>query len=260
MTRLPFYLVDLRPWPITCALRSIFIAIGLINFLHFNSIKLLIVRIIILIMSILQWWRDLVREATFIGKHTSYVQQGLRLGMLLFIVREVCFFLAFFWAFFHSSLAPTIELGCIWPPQGITIIDPLRVPLLNTAILLTSGFTVTWRHHRLMSKKRNKAIISLIITIILGIYFTALQLEEYSNRQFTIADSVFGSIFFISTGFHGLHVMIGTTFLLINWYRIIKSHFSRNHHFGFEAAAWYWHFVDVVWIFLYICIYWWGSL
>jgi len=260
MTRLPYYLVELRPWPLLSAIRSLFMAIGLINWLHYSNIYLIFIRILIIIICIFQWWRDLVREATYIGKHTSYTQYNLQLGIILFIIREICFFFAFFWSFFHRRLAPTPELGCEWPPTGIKPINPISIPLLNTAILLASGFTVTWAHHRLISKKRTKAILSLIITIILGIYFTILQLTEYVETTFTIADRVYGSTFFIATGFHGAHVIIGTTFLLINLLRTIKSHFSNKHHFSFEAAAWYWHFVDVIWIYLYICIYWWGSL
>ena len=260
MTRLPFYLVELRPWPITTALRSLFMALGLINFLHHSNIYLLLIRIVVIIISIAQWWRDLVREATYIGKHTTYVQKRLRLGIVLFIIREICFFLAFFWTFFHNRLAPVPELGCTWPPIGIITIDPLRVPLLNTAILLASGFTVTWTHHALLSNNRITALIRLSMTIILGIYFTLLQIIEYIEATFTIADRVYGSIFFIATGFHGAHVIIGSSFLLINLLRILSGHFSTTHHFRFEAAAWYWHFVDVVWLCLYICIYWWGSL
>lgn len=259
MPRLPHYLVELSPWPIILAASSIFLAIGLINWFHFNNLYLLLLSIILIIICIIQWWRDIIREATIIGKHTLSVQQNLRIGIMLFIIREVCFFFSFFWRFFHRSLAPTPELGCSWPPIGIKTIDPIRIPLLNTTILLASGFTVTWRHHRLILGKRITAIKTILVTIILGAYFTFLQITEYINCRFTIADRVYGSTFFISTGFHGLHVIIGTLFLLINLIRIIKSHFSIRHHFRFEAAAWYWHFVDVVWICLYICIYWWGS-
>jgi len=259
MLRTPYHLVELRPWPIILAARTMLLILGLINWFHFNIIYPVLFILVLILACLAQWWRDIVHEATIIGKHTSPVQQGLRIGIILFILREVCFFFSFFWTFFHSRLTPTHELGCIWPPVGIDTVDPIGVPLLNTAVLLASGFTVTWRHHRLIIKKRKIAIIALLITVILGRYFTFLQLTEYINTCFTIADRVFGSIFFISTGFHGLHVLVGRLFLLICLTRIIKSHFSSLHHFGFEASAWYWHFVDVVWICLYICIYWWGS-
>jgi len=258
MFRVPFHLVEVRPWPFTSALRALFLAIGLINWFHFNNLNFTIIAIFLIMLSIYQWWRDIIREATFIGKHTSIVQRGLRIGILLFILSEVCFFFAFFWAFFHRSLAPTPELGCVWPPIGITPIDPLRIPLLNTAVLLASGFTVTWSHHRLISGKKKIALLSILFTIFLGFYFTYLQLIEYIESSFSIADRIYGSTFFVATGFHGAHVIIGSTFLFINLLRILKNHYSKNHHFGFEAAAWYWHFVDVVWICLYISIYYWG--
>jgi len=260
MTRLPYYTVEPSPWPLTSAISTIFIALGLINWLHFNRTTMLYCRILMIFISIFQWWRDIVREATYIGKHTSYEQSALKLGILLFIIREICLFFAFFWAFFHRRLAPSVEIGCTWPPIGITTINPIGVPLLNTTILLSSGLTVTWTHHCLISINKNKAIISLIITILIGLYFTLLQVMEYTETQFTIADSVYGSVFFIATGFHGAHVIIGTTFLTVILLRTLKSHFSKSHYVGFELAAWYWHFVDVVWICLYISIYWWGSL
>nr|BCH36380.1 cytochrome c oxidase subunit 3 [Acanthaster planci]BCH36402.1 cytochrome c oxidase subunit 3 [Acanthaster planci]BCN86738.1 cytochrome c oxidase subunit 3 [Acanthaster planci] len=232
---------------------------GLILWFHTNSNSLLIAGTLLLTLTILNWWRDVIREATFQGSHTLPVNTGLRYGMILFITSEICFFFAFFWAFFHSSLAPTIELGVSWPPTGISPINPFLVPLLNTAVLLSSGVTVTWAHHSILAGNRTESIQALFLTIALGIYFTALQAWEYYDSPFTIADSVYGSTFFVATGFHGLHVLIGTTFLLICFLRLIFFHFSNNHHFGFEAAAWYWHFVDVVWLFLYVCIYWWGS-
>jgi len=176
----------------------------------------------------------------------------------IYSIRSNIFF-AFFWAFFHRRLAPTPELGCNWPPTGIHPLNPFAIPLLNTAVLLASGVTVTWAHHRLTEGNRQNAIQALTLTVALGIYFTNLQANEYWDTTFTIADRIYGSTFFVATGFHGLHVLIGSTFLLVCLARTISHHFSKSHHFGFEAAAWYWHFVDVVWIFLYLCIYWWGS-
>nr|AFY64199.1 cytochrome c oxidase subunit 3 [Loxechinus albus] len=163
-------------------------------------------------------------------------------------------------SFFHSSLAPSVEIGVTsGPPSGITPLNPFLVPLLNTAVLLSSGVTITWSHHSILAGNRTEAIQALFLTVALGVYFTILQAWEYIDAPFTIADSVYGSTFFVATGFHGLHVIIGTTFLLICLLRLSGHHFSTHHHFGFEAAAWYWHFVDVVWLFLYVCIYWWGS-
>nr|YP_010000267.1 cytochrome c oxidase subunit III [Leucopsar rothschildi]QOD96114.1 cytochrome c oxidase subunit III [Leucopsar rothschildi] len=254
-----YHMVDPSPWPILGAAAALLTTSGLTMWFHYNSPQLLIIGLISTLLVMFQWWRDIVRESTFQGHHTPTVQKGLRYGMALFITSEAFFFLGFFWAFFHSSLAPTPELGGQWPPVGITPLNPMDVPLLNTAILLASGVTVTWAHHSITEANRKQAIHALTLTVLLGFYFTALQAMEYYEAPFTIADGVYGSTFFVATGFHGLHVIIGSTFLLVCLLRLIKYHFTSNHHFGFEAAAWYWHFVDVVWLFLYISIYWWGS-
>nr|BDQ43996.1 cytochrome c oxidase subunit 3 [Amynthas conformis] len=259
MIRQPFHLVEYSPWPLTSSLGAFTLAIGLASWFHGYGVSCFIIAILLIIMSMYQWWRDVVREGTYMGHHTSPVAIGLRWGMILFITSEVMFFFAFFWAFFHSSLAPAPEIGCSWPPTGITPLNPFSVPLLNTAVLLASGVTVTWAHHSLMEGNRTNAIQALTITVMLGAYFTVLQAGEYVAAPFTIADSVYGTTFFVATGFHGLHVLIGSSFLLICLLRTMLHHFSNGHHLGFEAAAWYWHFVDVVWICLYLCIYWWGS-
>nr|WGO57878.1 cytochrome c oxidase subunit III [Blattella parilis] len=255
----PFHLVDQSPWPLTGAIGAMIMMTGLIKWFHQFNNELMFVGMLILILTMIQWWRDIIREGTYQGLHTKFVTKGLRWGMILFIVSEVFFFISFFWAFFHSSLSPTIELGSLWPPMGILPFNPLQIPLLNTAILLASGVTVTWAHHGLLEDNYNQGLQGLFFTVILGIYFTVLQAYEYVEAPFTIADSVYGSSFFMATGFHGLHVIIGTTFLLTCLLRHLFLHFSSGHHFGFEAAAWYWHFVDVVWLFLYVSIYWWGS-
>lgn len=255
----PFHLVDYRPWPLTGSIGAITFTSGIIIWFHKNNINIFYLGITILLLTIYQWWRDIVRERTFQGKHTLKVVSGLKIGIILFIISEVLFFISFFWAFFHRRLSPTVEIGIIWPPKGITTFNPIHIPLLNTIILLCSGITITWAHHALIEKNHKQTNQRLIITIILGIYFTILQAFEYYESIFTIRDSIYGSCFFIATGFHGIHVIIGTTFILICWIRHINFHFSRKHHFGFEAAAWYWHFVDVIWLFLYITVYWWGS-
>jgi len=177
----------------------------------------------------------------------------------IYYFRGIFFFLSFFWGFFHSSLSPSIEIGIIWPPMGINPFNAMQIPLLNTIILLSSGFTVTWAHHALIENNIKVVNSRLLITVILGIYFSSLQAMEYIEAPFSIADAVYGASFFMATGFHGIHVLIGTIFLLICLIRRTKNHFSKAHHFGFEAAAWYWHFVDVVWLFLYINLYWWGA-
>nr|SPP23438.1 cytochrome c oxidase subunit III [Graphium sarpedon] len=255
----PFHLVDYSPWPLTGAIGVMTLVTGMIKWFHEFNIYLLLLGYFIVILTMYQWWRDICREGTFQGKHTIKVSKGLRWGMILFIISEIFFFLSFFWAFFHSSLSPNIEIGASWPPLSISTFNPFQIPLLNTIILITSGVTVTWAHHAIMENNHSQTIQSLFITIMLGIYFTILQAYEYLEASFSIADSIYGSTFFMATGFHGLHVIIGTLFLIICFFRHINFHFSNKHHFGFEAAAWYWHFVDVVWLFLYISIYWWGN-
>lgn len=257
--RQPFHLVEVRPWPLIGAASAFSLAVGLAAWFHGYGTLPLLSGLLLTLLIMLQWWRDVVREATFQGFHTTPVSQGLRWGIILFILSEVLFFFAFFWAFFHRSLAPTPELGCTWPPSGLHPINPFAIPLLNTGVLLASGVTVTYAHHALIDGQRQCAIRGLQLTVVLGVYFTLLQAQEYIDAPFSIADRVYGSTFFVATGFHGLHVLIGSTFLFICLIRVTSHHFSTGHHFGFEAAAWYWHFVDVVWLFLYLCIYWWGS-
>ena len=206
------------------------------------------------------WWRDVIREATFEERHTKAVQKGIRLGMLLFIISEIMFFFGFFWAFFHAALAPTVELGSVWPPVGIYAFNPWGVPLFNTLILLLSGATITWVHHSILVSNRIEIFLGFIFTLVLAVAFTSLQVMEYLEASFNISDSVYGSTFYMATGFHGFHVIVGTIFIAVAFWREYHYQFSSELHFGFEASAWYWHFVDVVWLFLFITIYWWGSL
>nr|AXS66507.1 cytochrome c oxidase subunit 3 [Tenebrionoidea sp. 8 KM-2017] len=255
----PFHLVDYSPWPILGSFSALILMSSMIKWFHFYNTNLFFLSLFIMILIMYQWWRDISREASFQGLHTFSVSMGMRWGMILFITSEVFFFISFFWSFFHNSLSPTVEIGLMWPPKSILTFNPIQIPLLNTLILLTSGLTVTWAHHSLMENNFKQMTQSLSITILLGIYFSILQGYEYFESSFSIADAVYGSSFFMATGFHGLHVIIGTTFLAICLIRHLMNHFSQIHHFGFEAAAWYWHFVDVVWLFLYISIYWWGS-
>uniref|UniRef100_A0AB39A5Y8 Cytochrome c oxidase subunit 3 n=1 Tax=Senometopia prima TaxID=3234324 RepID=A0AB39A5Y8_9MUSC len=255
----PFHLVDYSPWPLTASIGAMTTVTGMVKWFHQFDSSLFLLGNLITMLTVYQWWRDVSRESTYQGLHTNKVITGLQWGMILFILSEIFFFISFFWAFFHSSLSPSMELGIMWPPMGITPFNPFQIPLLNTVILLTSGITVTWAHHSLMESNHSQATQGLFFTVILGIYFTILQAYEYIEAPFTIADSTYGSTFFMATGFHGLHVLIGTTFLLICLIRHLKNHFSKIHHFGFEAAAWYWHFVDIVWLFLYVSIYWWGG-
>jgi cytochrome c oxidase subunit 3 len=219
----------------------------------------LIFSFLALILSMTLWFRDVISEGTYLGNHTLAVQRGLNMGVALFIVSEALFFLAIFWTFFHSALSPTIELGTQWPPMGIEAINPFELPLLNTVILLSSGVTVTYAHHSLIQGNRSGALWGLIFTIVLAVIFTACQGIEYSVSSFTISDGAYGSCFFFGTGFHGLHVIIGTIFLLVGFWRMLAYHLTENHHLGLESGILYWHFVDVVWLFLYVSVYYWGS-
>lgn len=215
--------------------------------------------VLTLVLVTFLWWKDFSRESMS-GYHTHKLESSLRIGILLFILSEVFFFVSFFWAFYDSSLSPTVELGLTWPPIGIVPLSVYSVPLLNTVILLTSGITVTWCHHSLINNYFGKSVISLALTIILGLYFLYMQYIEYSETSFSLADGIYGRTFFMATGFHGIHVIVGTSFLIYVLFNLLSSKLLYNHHFSFEAAAWYWHFVDVVWLILFLSIYWWGSL
>nr|WLD05593.1 cytochrome c oxidase subunit III [Escarpia spicata]WLD05625.1 cytochrome c oxidase subunit III [Escarpia spicata] len=259
MIRQPFHVLEYSPWPFLVAVGVLAMTCGAAAWFHNHGALCLIIGLTLTTLTSIIWWRDVIREGTYLGFHSSVVSSGLRWAMIQFILSEVLFFAAFFWGFFHSSLAPTPEIGCTWPPTGISPINPFSIPLLNTAILLASGVTVTWAHHSVMNKSRTETLQALSLTVILGIYFSFLQAGEYMEAPFTIADSAYGTLFYVCTGFHGMHVLVGTMFLSVCLIRAFLYHFSDGHHFGFEAAAWYWHFVDVVWICLYLSIYWWGS-
>ena len=257
----PFHLVSPSPWPINTSTSLLSLTTGLVLTLHGFALTLYVLygALLSLILSMSLWFRDVISEGTYLGNHTLAVQRGLNMGVGLFIVSEALFFLAIFWAFFHSALSPTVELGAKWPPMGIDSINPFELPLLNTVILLSSGVTVTYAHHSLIEGNRSGALYGLVYTIILAIIFTALQGVEYSVSSFTITDGTYSSCFYFGTGFHGLHVMIGTAFLSVGLWRLLAYHLTENHHLGLESGILYWHFVDVVWLFLYISVYYWGS-
>jgi cytochrome c oxidase subunit 3 len=216
--------------------------------------------------TMLAWWRDVVNEAEHGGYHTRVVQISHRYGMILFIASEVMFFVAWFWAYFSTALFPTDIhqvmradfIGHVWPPKGIETFNPWHLPLLNTLILLTSGTTVTWAHHALLHNDRDGLKWGLVLTIALGLSFTCIQAYEYMHAPFHYAGHIYGATFFMATGFHGAHVIIGSIFLIVCLIRALAGQFTPKQHLGFEFAAWYWHFVDVVWLFLFACIYVWG--
>jgi len=253
-----FHIVNIRPWPIVRAITFIRLSYSATIAFQFKSQIPLLITSIIIILTAFQWWRDIARETSFQGNHHSKVITGLKLGILLFIASEVLFFISFFWSYFHRRISPNIEIGQNWPPNSVKSFNPINVPILNTIILLASGVSVTWRHHQTLKNELGKAKTSLLITRALGIYFSFLQGLEYNQSEFSINDSVYGAIFFIATGFHGIHVLIGSIFLITCLIRIKNLMITSNHLIGMEIASWYWHFVDVVWLFLYVSIYWWG--
>jgi cytochrome c oxidase subunit III len=268
-----YHLVNPSPWPIVGASFAFLTALGLImsmKGLALGGVKLgpalLVVGVAGLLYVMASWWRDVVYEAEH-GDHTRVVQLSHRYGMILFIASEVMFFVAWFWAFFDASLFTNEAIqqsrvaftGGLWPPKGTEVLDPLNLPLLNTLILLTSGATVTWAHHALIGGDRQGLKIGLTLTILLGVAFTSIQAWEYAHAPFAFANSIYGATFFMATGFHGAHVIIGTIFLIVCLIRANLGQFTPRQHLGFEFAAWYWHFVDVVWLFLFSCVYVWGS-
>ncbi len=265
-----YHLVDPSPWPAIGSISLFVTAVGAITWMHHivDAAPFIFgVGVIGTLYTMFGWWRDVAREATYQGHHTQVVQISHRYGMILFIASEVMFFVAWFWAYFNSALFPadmrqlTREqlFGGVWPPHGIETFDPWHLPLLNTLILLTSGTTVTWAHHALLENDRKGLKWGLILTIVLGLIFTAVQAYEYTHAAFNFSGNIYGATFFMATGFHGAHVIIGSTFLIVCLIRAYLGHFTPTQHLGFEFAAWYWHFVDVVWLFLFACIYVWGS-
>jgi cytochrome c oxidase subunit III len=280
-----YHLVSPSPWPFVGAASALILAVGAVNFMHHQessatriaknlppdnmhmpAVMIMSLGFALVLYTMFMWWRDVIKEA-HAGDHTPVVGLHLRYGMLMFIASEVMFFVAWFWAFFDASLfsgeaiqaARVGVTGGIWPPKGTVVFDPFHLPLVNTLILLTSGTTVTWAHHALLNNDRKGLINGLILTVILGLLFTCVQAWEYAHAEFSFSGNIYGSTFFMATGFHGFHVIIGTIFLMVCLYRAWKGDFTPTQHFGFEAAAWYWHFVDVVWLFLFAAIYIWGS-
>jgi len=259
--RHPFHIVTPSPWPFFTALSILITVMGCVLFLHRyeSGLFTFLYGLFCLALVLSFWWRDVIREATFQGKHTRACQNGLAIGFVCFIISEGMFFFSFFWAFFHSALSPAVEIGCIWPPNGITPLHPLGIPLINTLVLVISG---SWVNLVLVAVRGgffSDAVSAFKWTINLGLLFTLLQLYEYKTAHFTIADGIYGSTFYLTTGFHGLHVIIGTIFLIVCFFRLLLGHFTREHHLGLRFAAWYWHFVDIVWLFVYASFYWWGN-
>ena len=261
----PYHLVNPSPWPVMTAFSLLLLASGGVMSIHEYSYGnyVLAIGLMAVIFCAANWWKDVIKEGRIDKAHTEAVRYGLRMAMALFILSEIVFFGVFFSAFFKARLFPEwildgvwITTQGIWPPEGIKPFDPWSLPLINTLILLLSGTTVTWAHHSIMTNNKKESVEALGYTILLGISFTCLQAFEYHHAAFKFTDGIYASNFFMATGFHGLHVIIGTIFLTVCYFRAKNGHFEEgNGHLGFEFAAWYWHFVDVVWLFLFVFIY-----
>lgn len=253
----PYHLVDPSPWPFAASLAALVLTIGAVLLMREQGSITFIIGLLLFLVTLVGWFRDIIQESR--TEHTSKVKLGLRYGMILFIISEVMFFASFFWAYFDASLFPKEATGGVWPPKGIETLDPFELPYLNTLLLLLSGTTLTWSHHALIEGDQKMFLNQLLYTIGLGIIFLGVQVVEYMHAPFLFKGGIYPSTFYMATGFHGFHVFVGVVFLIVCWFRGKRGDFAPNDHFGFEAAAWYWHFVDVVWLFLFVTIYWWGG-
>jgi len=259
------HIVPMSPWPFVTAASIMFLLLTTVNFFRYvpECSYMIFLCLFLFVSSLLLWGSDVILEGELLRMHTILMQRSFSFAVILFILSEVMFFFSFFWSFFHYSLSPSVFIYGVWPPVGISVISPWDVPFLNTVILLSSGISLTVAHRAFLYNFFITTSIYLCYTIFLGLLFTACQLFEYMNCPFSINDSVYGSIFFLTTGFHGLHVIVGTIFLILTLFRLWQETFEvsivSQNNIGFDLAVWYWHFVDVVWLFLFTAIYWWGS-
>ena len=261
-----YHLVDPSPWPFIGSVSTFVLAIGGISWMQGWTPFIFFIGLAGVLYTMYGWWRDVINESHS-GDHTPVVQLHHRYGMILFIASEVMFFVAWFWAYFDfffyydeaQQVARVAATGAHWPPNGVELFDPWHLPIYNTLLLLTSGMTVTWAHHAVLEDDREGLKWGLILTVILGAIFTLVQGIEYASAGFGFSGNLYGASFFMATGFHGFHVLVGTIFLFVCLVRALKGHFTPKQHLGFEFAAWYWHFVDVIWLFLFAAIYVWGS-
>ena len=268
----PYHLVRPSIWPLIASISAGVLAMGAVLYMHDThlfadpangvegmpvGLKGVYIGLLGVLFVMFVWWKDVIYESVTEKAHTPIAMVGMRFGMALFIASEVMFFVAFFWAYFNAAFYPTEAIGFMWPPTDIHTIDPFDLPFMMTMILLLSGCTVTWAHHAILEGKNDEVVKALGITVLLGVLFLGFQVYEYVHSHFSFTDGIYASTFFMATGFHGFHVMVGTIFLFVC---AKKGHFTPKGHFGFEAAAWYWHFVDVVWLFLFLTIYWWGTV
>ena len=270
----PYHIVRPSIWPLVGSLSGGLLALGALMYMHDISIgdmpigfKGVILGLLAVVATMFFWWKDVIFEACVEKVHTPIAMVGMRYGMAMFIASEVMFFVAFFWAFFDASLffgdvdqvLRVEHTHGIWPPPHINPVAAFDLPLLMTMILLLSGCTVTWAHHAILEGHQDDAVKGLALSTLLGVIFLGFQIYEYTHVTFGFTEGIYSSTFFMATGFHGFHVFVGTVFLAVCMIRAKKGHFTKEKHFGFEAAAWYWHFVDVVWLFLFVAVYWWGA-
>jgi len=250
------HLVEVRPWPFLQSIGLLGVTFSSIVYWHNGAWDLVLVRLLFCGFVAYKWWRDVCTERWF-GWHQSNVSRGLRVGVLFFILSEVFFFFSFFWSYFHNCWGPKDEIGWVWPPFGFyrILVDPFRIPLLKTIILLRSGVTVTWCHHSILNENFIERYLRLLRTCVLGGFFLLMQVLEYRLRRFSVNSMSYGTVFFMLTGFHGMHVIVGTCCLSVCFYRLITLDINNINHIGFESSAWYWHFVDVVWLFLFFVWY-----
>lgn len=256
-----FHLVSPSPWPLIISIGAFFFTTGLAFCMHRIGLGgyICLVGVAILALASFFWFRDIVEEASYAGFHTRVVKKGLTSGFYLFIVSEVMLFFGFFWAFFHSSLSPAVIFGTVWPPAGIVTINVFAFPLFNTILLIISGFSITWAHRATSLGSYGDVIDSLLITMFLGFTFVFLQGLEYFEAAFNLDDGIYSCTFYMLTGLHGCHVLVGASFIFVCFVRFLRKNFTTSHYLGFVFAIWYWHFVDAVWIFLFLTVYGWGS-
>ena len=263
----PYHIVRPSIWPLASSIAAGLFVMGLVLFMHdvewgqFKiGIKGTVIGLVAVLLCMFFWWKDIIFESVTEKAHNKVTEIGMRYGMSMFIASEGMFFVAFFWAFFHFALFPSFALDFVWPPADIHVLPAFELPFLMTMILLLSGCSATWAHHAIMEENQDDFIKALGLTVLLGVIFLGFQVYEYGHVDYKFSDGPYAAAFFMATGFHGFHVLVGTIFLFVCWRRAKLGHFTKDKHFGFEAAAWYWHFVDVVWLFLFVAIYWWGNM
>lgn len=253
----PFHIIDPSPWPVVGSAGAFVLAVGAVQHWHGSPMWLMLAGLALVLLTMVMWWRDVIRESRVDKAHTGPVRHGLRMGMGLFIGSEVMFFVAFFWAYFHNALHISPVTEGVWPPEGIETVGAFGLPLINTLILISSGLVLMWARGGISTGNRGRLVLGLVLTVALGISFLVLQMIEYGHLAFGFRDGIFPSTFYMATGFHGFHVFVGVCMLSVMTLRAIRGHFSPDKHLGFEFAEWYWHFVDVVWVFLFVFMYWW---